>query len=43
MLDGFNQGWLDLPEHDRDILKGGTSADEVIADLMRRDALQHVA
>jgi len=43
MLDGFNQGWIDFPEHDRDILKGRTSADEVIADLVRRDALQHVA
>jgi NAD(P)H dehydrogenase (quinone) len=36
-LDGFNEGWIDFPENDRDVLKGRISAAEVIADLVERD------
>jgi uncharacterized protein YbjT (DUF2867 family) len=35
MLDGFNEGWIDFPEGDRDVLKGSTSAADVIAELTR--------
>lgn len=40
MLDGFNEGWIDFPEQDREVLKGRVSAAEAIAELVRRDALQ---
>jgi uncharacterized protein YbjT (DUF2867 family) len=36
MLDGFNEGWIDFPAHDRDVLKGRTSAADVIAKLVRQ-------
>jgi uncharacterized protein YbjT (DUF2867 family) len=35
MLDGFNEGWIDFPETDARVLKGATSAKEIIADLVR--------
>ncbi|MBZ9758150.1 NAD(P)H-binding protein [Mesorhizobium sp. ESP6-5] len=35
MLDGFNEGWIDFPEEDRDVLKGRTSAADVVTALMR--------
>ncbi len=35
MLDGFNEGWIDFPEQDRDVLKGKIGAAEVIAELVR--------
>ncbi len=38
MLDGFNEGWIDFPEADCDVLKGSTSAADVIAELIRCEA-----
>lgn len=35
MLDGFNQGWIDLPMDDRRVLKGRIGVREVVAALVR--------
>jgi NAD(P)H dehydrogenase (quinone) len=35
MLDGFNEGWIDFPDGDPDILKGKVHVDEVIEELVR--------
>lgn len=35
MLDGFNQGWIDFPRNDPDVLKGCTGVREVVAALVR--------
>jgi len=37
MLDGFNEGWIDFPTEDGDVLKGKTKAAEVIATLVEQD------
>jgi len=34
MLDGFNEGWIDLPPNDPGVLKGTTSVSEVVASLI---------
>lgn len=40
MLDGFNEGWIDFPASDRDVLKGTTDVREVIAELVRQAMMQ---
>jgi len=34
MLDGFNEGWLDFPDSGENAIKGPTSAEDVIAELI---------
>lgn len=34
MLEGFNQGWIDFADHGTRAIKGGTSAEQVIAELV---------
>jgi hypothetical protein len=38
MLDGLNEGWIDFPEQDARVLRGKTSATEVIAALVQQAA-----
>lgn len=35
MLDGFNEGWIDFPEGDREVRKGRIGLRKVIADLVK--------
>lgn len=35
MLDGFNEGWIDFPPNDPNVLKGHTDVREVVARLVR--------
>ena len=35
MLDGFNEGWIDFSEHGRSAVKGTTTLESVIAELVR--------
>lgn len=34
MLDGFNEGWIDFPENDAGVLKGGTDVKQVVGALV---------
>ncbi|OHT19102.1 Quinone oxidoreductase 2 [Sphingomonas haloaromaticamans] len=39
MLDGFNEGWIDFPKNDPAVIKGKTDVADVIASLVRAEAL----
>jgi hypothetical protein len=34
MLDGFNEGWIEFSEHGRSAVKGMTTLDGVVAELV---------
>jgi hypothetical protein len=34
MLDGFNEGWIEFSDHGRSAVKGTTTLDSVIAELV---------
>jgi len=34
MLDGFNEGWIEFRDHGRQAVKGTTTLDSVIAELV---------
>jgi len=40
MLDGFNEGWIEFSEHGRSAVKGTTTLDSVIAELVRASQAQ---
>ena len=35
MLDGFNEGWIDFSEHGRSAVKGTTTLESVIVELVK--------
>jgi hypothetical protein len=40
MLDGFNEGWIEFSEHGRSAVKGATTLESVIAELVRASQAQ---